>query len=246
MSAFLLPLTFLVVALVYSAVGLGGGCAYVPLLVLSGADHQQLPTIALSLNLVVTSVGIYNFRRRNHIRLNLIWPFLVTSLPLVYLGGSLQLSRVTFLWLLFITLLFVAGRIYLWREITFNLHFNEHWRLAIMLASGAALGFIAGTVGIGGGILLVPLLILLGLAGEREAAGAGTVFVWVNSAVGLISRYHRGVFDPVLIAPLAVAVIVGAAIGSYLGAARFKPRTVQLVLGVVVLAALVSVGGQLL
>ncbi len=246
MTTFLLPLIFLVVALVYSAVGLGGGTTYVALLALTGMDHQQLPTISLSLNLVVTSVGIYNFRRQGHIRFGLIWPFLITSLPMAYLGGSLQLSRVTFLWLLFVTLLFVAARIYLWREVTFNLHLNDPGRLATMLASGAVLGFVAGTVGIGGGILLVPLLIILGLAGERQAAGAGAVFIWVNSAVGLISRYHRGAFDPVLIAPLIVAVIVGAGIGSYLGAARLKPRAVQQVLGIVILMALASLGGQLL
>lgn len=246
MTTFLLPLIFLVVALVYSAVGLGGGSTYVALLALTGIDHQQLPTISLSLNLVVTSVGIYNFRHHGHIRYGLIWPFLITSLPMAYLGGSLQLSRVTFLWLLFITLLFVAARIYLWREATFKLQLNDPGRLATMLVSGAALGFVAGTVGIGGGILLVPLLILLGMAGEREAAGAGVVFVWVNSAVGLISRYQRGTFDPVFIAPLVVAVIVGAGIGSYLGAARLRPRSVQLVLGVVIVMALVSLGGQLL
>ncbi len=246
MTTFLLPLIFLVVAVVYSAVGLGGGSTYVALLALTDMDHHQLPTISLALNLVVTSVGIYNYRRQDHIRFDLIWPFLVTSLPMAYLGGSLQLSRATFLWLLFITLLFVALRIYLWREITFNLHLNDPGRLATMLVSGAALGFVAGTVGIGGGILLIPLLILLGLAGEREAAGAGVVFVWVNSAVGLISRYQQGALDPVLILPLVVAVIVGAGIGSYLGAARLKPRTVQQVLGVVILMALVSLGGQLL
>ncbi len=246
MTTFLLPLIFLVVALVYSAVGLGGGSTYVALLALTGMDHQQLPNISLSLNLVATSVGIYNYRRQDHIRFGLIWPFLVTSLPMAYLGGSLLLSRVTFLWLLFITLLFVTGRIYLWREVTFNLHLNDLGRLATMLASGAALGFVAGTVGIGGGILLVPLLILLGMAREREAAGAGVVFVWVNSAVGLISRYNRQAFDPILIAPLVVAVIVGAGIGSYLGAARLKPRLVQMILGVVILMALVSLGGQLL
>ena len=246
MSAFLLPLLFLVVALVYSAVGLGGGSTYVAILALSGVDHQQMPTISLSLNLVVTSVGIYNFRHHDHIRFGLVRPFLITSLPMAYLGGLLQLSRVTFLWVLFITLLFVALRIYLWREVTFNLHLNDPGRLATMLASGAALGFIAGTVGIGGGILLVPLLIMLGLASEQEAAGAGAVFVWVNSAVGLIARFHRQAFDPGLIAPLVVAVIMGAGIGSYLGAARLRPRSVQLILGVVILMALVSIGGQLL
>lgn len=246
MTTFLLPLIFMVVALVYSAVGLGGGSTYVAILALSGMDHQQLPTISLSLNLVVTSVGIYNFRRHDHIRFNLIWPFLITSLPMAYLGGSLQLSRLTFLWLLFITLLFVALRIYLWREVTFNLHLNHLGRRATMLASGAALGFVAGTVGIGGGILLVPLMIMLSLAREQEAAGAGAVFVWVNSAMGLFARFNRQAFDSDLIVPLVVAVIVGAGIGSYLGAARLKPRSVQLIMGVVILMALVSIGGQLL
>jgi len=245
MSAIFLPLAFLVVALVYSMVGLGGGTTYVALLVLLGESHEQLPSVALSLNLVVTSVGIIQFYRRGHISLQLVWPFLITSLPMAYLGGWLLLPRETFLWLLFISLAGIVVRIYLLRDISINLNLSSASRLTIMLLAGAVLGFIAGSVGIGGGILLVPVILVLGLARAQQAAGAGAVFVWVNSAAGLTSRFNRGAYDLDRLLPLAAAVLVGALIGSYLGAARLKPRTMQLVLGLVVIAALVSIGRQL-
>ena len=246
MSAIFLPLAFLVVALVYSSVGLGGGTAYVALLVLLGESHEMLPSVALSLNLVVTSVGIIQFYRRGHISLQLVWPFLITSLPMAYLGGWLELPRDTFLWLLFITLAGIVVRIYLIREISINLNLSSANRLTIMLLAGAVLGFIAGSVGIGGGILLVPVILLLGLAREQQAAGAGAVFVWVNSAAGLTSRFNRGAYELDQLLPLAVAVLVGAVIGSYLGATRLKPRSMQLILGLVIMAAMVTIGRQII
>lgn len=242
----LLPVLFFFVALLYASVGLGGGSSYTALMAIAGLNYQLIPTTSLTLNLLVTLVGMFSFWRGGHVKWSLIWPFLVTSVPLAYLGGALQLSRQVFLWLLVTTLATVAMRIYLWPNLALSLDLSARNRFLVALLLGSLLGFVAGTVGIGGGIFLVPIMILLGLASEKDAAGTGAVFIWVNSMAGLVSRYQRGAFDMDVILPLAGSVIVGGLIGSHLGTFRLAPRTVQRMIGVVVLIAIGFIGRRLL
>ena len=110
--------------------------------------------------------------------------------------------------------------------------------------TGGILGFIAGAVGIGGGIYLVPLIIVLGLGTEKEAAATGAIFIWLNSCAGLVARV--GDFpDPVTIFPLVLAVIIGGAAGSSLGANKYEPRTMQKLLGVIILIAIAILLGKI-
>jgi len=241
MSEFL-PFIFVFVAMVYSSVGLGGGSSYTALMTVAGLSYRLIPTTSLTLNLLVTMVAMISFWRGGHVKWSNILPFLVTSIPLAYVGGALNISREVFLWLLLATLVLVAGRIYLLPDLRMTWQIGPRLRLMVALVLGALLGFVAGTVGIGGGIFLVPVMIMLGLASEKQAAATGAVFIWVNSLSGLIARYQRGAFDFDMILPLAVAVVLGALLGSHMGAFRFKPQTVQRVLGVVVLVAIVFIG----
>ena len=173
----LLTVVFLVVAMLYSSVGLGGGSAYTAMMTIAGINFVLIPTISLSLNLIVTFIGMINFGRNGFIKPRLIAPFLITSIPMAYVGGALELSREIFLWLLLFTLVLVALRIYILGNLSFKITLTSPQRLVLALSLGALLGFIAGTVGIGGGIYLVPLLIMFSLAGEKEAAAAGAVYV---------------------------------------------------------------------
>ena len=108
----------------------------------------------------------------------------------------------------------------------------------MVILLGAILGFIAGAVGIGGGIYLVPLIIMFGLGTEKEAAAAGAMFIWVNSLVGVIARAQLGTFDPQFIIPLGIAVFIGGFGGSYFGAVKFETRTIQRVMGGIVIIAI--------
>ncbi len=240
----LLPLFFLV-ALLYSSVGLGGGSSYTALMAILGVSHGLIPATSLSLNVAVTSIGVANFGRAGHIRPEVIGPFLVASMPMAFLGGRLELSAQVFQWLLLLSLVFVAARIYLVGDLRVRLHPGRAARAALSLLLGAVLGFVAGTVGIGGGIYLVPLLILLDLASEKEAAAAGTVFVFLNSLAGLASRFQAGTLEARWILPPLAAVLAGGFIGSHLGSSRFAPRTVQRALGVVILIAIVFLARRL-
>ena len=236
---YLLPILFLFVAFIYSSVGLGGGSSYTALMAIFGISYLIIPTTSLALNLIVTSIGVINFWRNGHGRLGLIGPFILTSIPMAYLAGTLPLSENIFQLLLLITLMLVVIRIYFFNNLQFSFQLSGVKKWVFILGLGAVLGFVAGAVGIGGGIYLVPLIIMFGLGSEKEAAAAGAMFIWVNSLAGVIARSQSGMFDAGFILPLAGAVIVGGFGGSYLGAVRFDAKTIQKVMGAVVIIAII-------
>ena len=153
---------FFIISFIYSSVGLGGGSSYTALMAISGMNILAIPMVSLSLNLFVTSIGSVNFIRNKHGKPKLIMPFLMSSMPMAYLGGSLKLPKETFYWILLISLTSVAVRIYFWKNTAIKLNMGQKTKMLVCLFSGSILGLVAGIVGIGGGIFLVPLIIILG------------------------------------------------------------------------------------
>jgi len=243
-SLYLIPIMFMI-AFLYSSVGLGGGSSYTAILALFSINYLAIPTISLTLNLLVTTIGSISFIINKHVRLNLLLPFLLSSIPLAYLGGSLHLPKNVFLWVLWASLIFVVMRIYFFEQVKLKLDINRQQRLVISIIAGMLLGFIAGVVGIGGGIYLIPLILVLGLGSAKEAAACGAIFIWVNSAVGLSARFVHQPIDLMQYLPLIIAVIIGGLLGSYLGARRYSARTIEKVLGLVIVVAIVLLGKNL-
>jgi uncharacterized membrane protein YfcA len=244
-SLFLIPIMFLI-AFLYSSVGLGGGSSYTAILSIFSINYLAIPTISLTLNLIVTSISSINFILRRHLRLNLLLPFLLSSIPLAYLGGGLQLPKTVFLWILWVSLIFVALRIYFSKQINLELNTSRTQKLIISVCAGMILGFIAGVVGIGGGIYLIPLILIFGLGNAREAAACGAIFVWVNSAVGLLARSVHQPVEFIQYLPLVFAVILGTLLGSWLGASHYSVRTIEKLLGMVIVIAVILLGHKLL
>ena len=234
-----LAILFFFVATLYSSVGLGGGSSYTALMAISAVTYQLIPTTSLTLNLIVTFIGTINFWRSGHGRLGLIGPFLITSIPMAYMAGSLQLSQGVFHSLLLGTLVLVALRIYALDELKLSVELSGTPKWIVILLLGATLGFVAGSVGIGGGIYLVPLIVMFGLGNEKEAAAAGTLFIWVNSFFGLMARSQTHAIDMDFILPLAGAVVLGGFLGSYVGAFKLPAKTIQKVMGIAILLAIV-------
>jgi uncharacterized membrane protein YfcA len=237
-SPYLLAAFFLIVAFIYSAVGLGGGSSYTALMAIFGVNFIAIPTISLSLNIFVTSIGSFNFFRKKHVRLRLILPFFISSVPMSYLGGSLKIQKEIFYWILLVSLIFIALRIYVWENTSFKLNISKAGQVIVSLLAGSVLGLVAGSAGIGGGIYLVPLIIILGLGSEKEAAACGAIFIWFNSLSGLIARFQYNLIDIRQYIPLIIAVLIGGWLGSYLGSSKLQPRTMQKVLGIIILAAI--------
>ena len=237
-SPYFLAILFFIVAFTYSSVGLGGGSSYTALLAIFGISTLAIPMISLSLNIFVTSIGSFNFIRNKHAKIKLILPFLISSIPMAYIGGSLDISKDIFYWILLMSLVFVAARIYLWQNIAIKFEFKQNDKVIISLVVGAILGLVAGIVGIGGGVYLVPLIIVLGLGTEKEAAACGAIFIWLNSFSGLLSRLQYNSIDLTNYIPLIIAVILGAALGSYMGSFKFSAKTMDKILGTVILVAI--------
>ncbi|WP_455234117.1 TSUP family transporter [Thiogranum longum] len=245
-SPYFIAGVFFIVAFTYSSVGLGGGSSYTALMTVYGFGALTIPILSLTFNVIVSSVGSYTFVRNQHARLRLILPFLVSSIPMAYLGGALKLPQEIFYWLLLISLTLVATRIYFWTETTVRLNIGARGRLLVAVLSGSILGLIAGITGIGGGIYVVPLIIILGLGTAKEAAACGAIFVWFNSISGLVSRLQHNSIDLSNHLSLITAVLIGGAFGSFLGSSRFSAATMEKILGVIIIVAIVFLARRLL
>ena len=237
-SPFFLAAIFFIIAFVYTMVGLGGGSSYTAIMAIVGMNYLAIPLISLLLNLFVTTASSYNYIRRHHARWNLILPFVLSSIPMAYLGGVLALPKNIFYWLLLLSLVFVALRIYIWDGLSLKINLSQRAQLLTSIISGALLGLLAGIVGIGGGIYLVPLIILLGLGTEKEAAACGTIFIWMTSCSGLIARLQYNAIEINHYVPLIIAVLIGGFAGSWLGSSKLSPRVMQKLLGLIILVAI--------
>lgn len=144
----------------YSSVGLGGGSTYTAMMALTGMSTIAIPIVSLSLNIVVTTIGSYHFLKNNHGKFKLLFPFLISSIPASYVGGVIKLPKHHFYLVLLFSLIFVALRIYYWRETSFRLNLTQSGKIFLSITTGGFLRLIAGIVGIGGGIQ-EPLSLLL-------------------------------------------------------------------------------------
>ncbi len=232
-------LVFFGVAVAYASVGLGGGSNYAALLVLFGFSVVTIPNLSLLLNLIVTTVGSFNFVRRGHLRYALIAPFVLGSLPMAWIGGALQVPETVFRLLMAASLLVVLYRIFAPAQTALQMRLGRAQVIVISLLLGGLLGFLAGVIGIGGGIFLVPVILLLGMGSMQQAAACGVVFVWLNSLAGLISRSQHNFVDFGAYLPLIAAVLVGGALGSLIGSAQIDTRKLEKMLGVVIAVAVV-------
>lgn len=238
-SPYFLAALFFLVAFTYSSVGLGGGSSYTALMAVFGVSTLAIPMVSLSLNLFVTSVGSFNYIRNRHARIKLVLPFLISSIPMAYLGGSFKLPKEIFYWILLISLVFVALRIYFWKNTTIKLNIDQNGKIMISLLAGSILGLLAGIVGIGGGIYLVPFIIILGLGTGKEAAACGAIFIWLNSLSGLVSRLQYNSIDLTGYIPLIAAVIAGGTLGSFMGSFKLSPKAMENILGAVIVVAII-------
>ena len=241
----LVAIGFLVAAYAHTSVGLGGGSSYTAIQSIAGFPMGAIPLISLALNLLATILGSANYIRGGHFSWSRLAPFLLGSIPCAWLGGLLVLPQFAFLGLLLASLLGVLLRILLapfWplRETKSSRSVQPlTWWLG-GIAIGAILGFVAGAVGIGGGIYLVPIIRLLGRGNAKEAAACGTVFIFINSAIGLSSRvvshgWNTEATTPLLI--LVPAVAIGAWFGSKHGALQWSRRGVERTLCLVIAVA---------
>jgi uncharacterized membrane protein YfcA len=236
--ALLLALVFFV-ALTYASVGHGGASGYLAVLSFFGMAPAAMAPSALCLNLLVAGASFVTYWRAGHFAFRLLWPFLLTSVPLAFLGGLTQVSARTYLVVLAVVLLFAAFRLLAASPAAGEESYIEPPRLAVALPVGAGIGFVSGLIGVGGGIFLSPLIILRRWADAKRTAAVSAAFIWINSAFGLYGHLLRKTVDWSALVWLVGAAFAGGLAGSYLGARRFRGLWLRRILAVVlVLAAL--------
>jgi uncharacterized membrane protein YfcA len=230
-----LPVAFFVIAFFYAAAGFGGGSAYLAVLAMSGIVYQSIPQTALVCNVVVTAGGVWHFHRAGHLELKRALPFFVLSIPAAYLGGRLQVGREVFYILLGLSLLAAGIHMMLPRSATGRRDLSTAKEWLIGLPIGAALGFVSGVVGIGGGVFLAPILVLTGWATTKQTAATTSLFILVNSAAGLTGHLMKGPYIGWMIVPLAAAALVGGQIGSRAGSYRLSSAGVRRLLAAIII-----------
>lgn len=219
-----LAAAFFATALLYASVGYGGGSTYNALLALSGVDYRLLPAIALACNIVVVTGGSIRFARAGITPWRGALVLTAIAAPAALLGGLTPIGKSAFLTLLGASLVLTA--------LTLLLPLRERqgqpsrWARSMPLAA-APIGYLAGLVGIGGGIFLAPLLHLTRWNSARAIAATASLFILVNSLFGLAGQLLKGGPDRLASAvtlglPLLIAVAIGGQIGSVL-AARLLP-----------------------
>ena len=241
----LLAILFLVTSILYSSVGFGGGSTYLALLMIWGIPYFVFPVIALSCNVIVVSGNCFNYIRVGNLNLRLLYPYLIGSIPLAYVGGSLPIDKQLFEILLFIVLL-VAGILLLFNFKSYDDRDESYRKIPIFISVliGGSLGFISGIVGIGGGIFLSPILFLIRAGRPKHIVTTASLFILINSISGLIGQLTK---NAVLMEIqnywyLLAVVFIGGQIGNFLNLKIFKARILALLTAYLVLFVAFRIG----
>jgi uncharacterized membrane protein YfcA len=230
----LLSLAIALVAVLYSSVGHAGASGYIATMTLFGLATTVIRPTALVLNILVATIGSFQFWRAGHFSWKLFWPFALLSVPAAYFGGYLQTSASILRVLIGVVLLFSATRLFFRKK---DPDQTNPPSKPTAIGVGAGLGFLSGLTGTGGGIFLTPLILFCKWAVIRQAAAVSALFILVNSIGGLVGYFTAVHSIPTLGIYLAIPAIVGGTIGSYLGSRRLPARGIAIFLAVVLVIA---------
>jgi uncharacterized protein len=239
MTSFLLPLLVFIVAAVYSSAGFGGASGYLLVMSFFGIPPNIMSSTALMLNIFVASISFASFARSGHFRPRLLIPFLIASVPAAFVGGTIEVSEQTYGTLLYVVLTYLAIRMVLFPTLTETPGWSPRpIPLWAALVSGAVIGLLSGVIGIGGGIILSPLIILMQWGNSKQAAASSAGFIAINSFSGLLGRYANNTLSIGEFGFILLAVgLLGALIGSRMGAVKFSGAGVRRALGFILTIA---------
>lgn len=225
---FLLP----IVAFLYASVGHGGASGYLALMSAFSFPMTFMKPTALVLNILVSAVSFYFYYRENNFKWNLFYPFALSSIPFSFLGGYLKIDAFYYKIILATVLVFAVLRLLGF----FGKEKNEikAINLPLALTFGALIGFLSGLLGIGGGIILSPVLLLFGWATMKQTAAVSALFILVNSISGLFGFVSQGGTLPASSSVLIGVVFIGGLLGAYYGSAKFNSKSLRYVLSVVI------------
>ena len=224
-----------IVALLYASVGHGGASGYLALMALYGFAPDVMKPTALILNLFVSLSSFMLFYKGGHFNWKIFLPFIITSIPLSFLGGSISLDAEVYKKILGGVLLIPVARFFLYPNTPDKDLKAPHIGLSLLV--GGTIGFLSGLIGIGGGILLSPFLLLANWTNQKQTAAISAVFIFVNSAAGLAGQISKGYRADLQIVIFIAVAFVGGLIGAWMGSLRLKQHVLKITLAIVLLLA---------
>lgn len=223
------------VAFLYSSVGHGGASGYLALMALFSITPEVMKPTALLLNLFVSLTAFIQFFRGGHFQWKTFWPFAFTSIPLAFLGGLIVVDGDIYKKILGMLLLIPIARFYFFSNT--DVKEKTESNIVLSLFIGAGIGFLSGLIGIGGGILLSPVLLLLKWTNQKQAAAVSALFIFVNSLAGLAGQVSNGIQFTTDMYSYVIIAFAGGLCGAYLGALKFRQAVLKNVLATVLVLA---------
>lgn len=228
-------LLLFLVAFLYSSVGHGGASGYLALMALFSVTPEVMKPTALLLNLFVSIVSFIQFYRGGYFKWKIFWPFALASVPLAYVGGQIHIDGDIYKKILGVLLLVPIVRFLFFANIKVDqLKPSNPW---LSLPIGGAIGFLSGLIGIGGGIILSPVLLLLKWTDMKETAAISALFIFVNSLSGLFGQLQKGIYFSNEMYWYVAIAFIGGICGAYFGSLRFKQSILKNLLALVLIVA---------
>ena len=241
----ILPILFFVTAILYSSVGFGGGSTYLALLLIWEIPYYILPVIALGCNIIVVSGNSFNYIKAGNLNQKLLTPYLIGSVPMAFIGGTLEIEKNIFEILLFFVLL-VSGLLLLFNFKSYDNDQKKYKEVKYIysLFIGSLIGILSGVVGIGGGIFLSPILFLIRAGLPKHIVTTSSIFILINSFAGIIGQLTKSyVLNDILeYWYLLFFVLIGGQIGNYLNLKILPTRFLALITSCLVIFVALRMG----
>ncbi|MFS4482949.1 sulfite exporter TauE/SafE family protein [Hyunsoonleella sp. 2307UL5-6] len=224
-----------VVSFLYASVGHGGASGYLALMALFSFAAETMKPTALLLNIFVAGIAFYYYYREGFFNKKLFLSFATASIPLAYLGGTLEVDSSIYKKILAILLIFaILKMLNVFGKESNTIKEVKLWQGLIV---GGIIGFFSGLIGIGGGIILTPIILLLHWGKMKEAAAVSALFIWVNSAAGLAGQLKSGVSIESGSFLLVGIALIGGVLGGFYGSKKINNQSLRYILAFVLIIA---------
>jgi len=224
-----------IVSFLYSSVGHGGASGYLALMALFSFAPETMKPTALLLNIFVAGISFYYYYREGYFNKRLFLSFAISSIPFAFLGGTIEIDASIYKKILAVLLVFaILKMLNVFGKESDTIKQVKPWQ-GVM--AGGIIGFFSGLIGIGGGIILTPLILLLHWGKMKEAAAVSALFIWVNSASGLIGQLSTGISLSRESFILVAIAMIGGVLGGYFGSKKLNNQKLRYILALVLVMA---------